>query len=87
LESLSETKFAAACGAADALVRERGLRHLGDPILAKSLAAAARRDVGDGSWVMTRKGSAGDITAAVSLAVATHALSLMPDYAVDASIY
>jgi hypothetical protein len=44
------------------------LRHLGDPVLARSLASATVRPVGDGGgWAWARKRSDGDITPTVAV--------------------
>lgn len=65
-EPIPEAEMPAACGAFERLVEERGLRHLGDVNLANAFGVAVRRDVGDGAWVLTRKGSSGDISPAVA---------------------
>jgi len=75
---MSQVEFAAACGVMDSLVTRAGLRHLGDQILARALEVSVRRAVGDGSFVLSRRDSASDISPAVAAAVAVGALDLMP---------
>ena len=75
LEPMTDTEFAAACGGCEQLVSAAGLRHLGEARLTSALGAAAQVDVGDGSWVMSRKGSAGDISPAMAMVVALRALA------------
>lgn len=70
LTALTGAEISAACQAMDELVTAGGLRHLGDPLISASLGAAVRKDVGDGAYVLSRKKSGGDITAAVALALA-----------------
>ena len=71
---MTEVDYTAGCGALDRAVQDGALRHLGDPLLATALQSAARRDVGDGSFVLSRKASTGDICSAVALVVALRAL-------------
>lgn len=74
LEAMSDTEFAAACGGFDQLVTAGGIHHLGDTRLGAALRVAARVDTGDGAWVMSRKGSVGDISPAVAAVVAVRDL-------------
>lgn len=50
----------AGCGALLDAVRQRTVRHLGDPVLLGALGSAVRREVGD-AWAWGRRKSAGDI--------------------------
>ena len=58
----------------------------GDPILNAAMSSVTRRAVGDGSWVISRKASSGDITPAVALALASWALAEAPTYDVLESV-
>lgn len=73
--------YAAGCNALDRAVEDGTLRHLGDGVLLAALGGAARRDVGDGSFVLSRKDSALDICPAIALAIGVRALST--DQSVD----
>lgn len=70
--------YAASCATLQRRVDNSGLKHLGDPILTRALSAAARRDVGDGAFVLSRKSSSGDISPAIACCLAVHALSSNP---------
>ncbi len=63
-----------ACGSLYRLALNDGLRHLGQAELDAAVAAAVKKDVGDGLFVWARRRSAGDITA---LYAATLALWLV----------
>lgn len=56
--------------------------HRGDPIVTGAWAAAAKRDIGDGLWGLTRKRSDGDISPAVAVVLAHygHAVHGEADY-------
>lgn len=87
MEKLTLGQFAAGCDALDQLVRAGTIRHRGHPDLTASLMAVARRDAGDGAWVMTWRGAMGDGAAAMAAAVAVHALAGAPsDYDLSASV-
>ena len=73
-EVMPETDFVAGCQGFDRLVSEGGLRHLGEARLVAAFGAAVRRDVADGAWVLSRKGSSGDISPAIAAVVAARAL-------------
>jgi hypothetical protein len=66
-----------ACAALAAAVDDRALRHLGDPVLAKAVTGAGRRDIGDGLWAFSRRNSDIDICPAVGAAGALYGLSLV----------
>lgn len=72
---MGDTEFAAACGGMDKLVTDQGLRHLGSPALAGALSSAVRKQVGDGSWVLSRTASGGDICPAVAMTVGLRVLA------------
>ena len=55
-----------ACEDFVATVNNRGLRHLGDPALARAIAGAGRRDIGDGLWAWSRRRSDVDIAPLVA---------------------
>jgi len=61
-------------------VLEVRVRHLGDPVLARALAVATTRPVGDGGgWAWARRRSDGDITPLVAVTDARWALALSAD--------
>lgn len=66
-----------ACAAMAALIDQRALRHLNDPVLTKALASAGRRDIGDGLWAFSRRKSEVDICPAVGAAGALYGLSMI----------
>lgn len=70
--------YAVACDSLDRAVNGRTLRHLGDPRLAVALGAVVRRDVGDGLWEMTWRGSQGDCAPAMAMIPALHGLLQYP---------
>lgn len=67
-----------ACEAYATAVLSRGLRHLGDPVFARALAGAGRRDIGDGLWAWSRTRSDVDICPLVGGTEAFWALSVVP---------
>lgn len=69
--------YAASQGLFDAVVNSR-LIHAGDPYLAAQVNAAARQDVADGSWRISRKHSNVSIAGVVATAIA-HQLCTEPD--------
>jgi hypothetical protein len=61
VEWWTQREMARACVHTARLVHEEGFTHDGDPNVAKAVDAAVKRDIGDGLWVLTRKGpTAGD---------------------------
>jgi hypothetical protein len=86
LKAVTTTDYAASCGTLQATVNAGGLRHMGDPVMSAAMSAVTRRAVGDGSWVISRGKSSGDITPAVALALATWALAESPTYDVLQSV-
>lgn len=54
------------------------LRHLGDPVLARAIAGAATRDIGDGLWTWSRRRSDVDICPLVGATEAFWGLSVVP---------
>lgn len=77
---MTDAQMGQACGGVQvAVTADRPtLEHLGDPILSTALAVASRRDIGDGSWVWTRKNSAGDISPVVAATKAHWGLQSTP---------
>jgi hypothetical protein len=80
LTSVNATDYAAACGGMQQAVDSAALRHLGDPNLNAAMASVAKKNVGDGAWVMSRRGSIGDISPAVATALALWAIAEVPNY-------
>ncbi|MFF3867363.1 hypothetical protein [Micromonospora sp. NPDC001898] len=75
---LSTRDLGQACEAFGATVGAQALRHLGDPVLARAINAAGRRDIGDGLWAWSRKRSTADICPLVAATVAYWGLSVVP---------
>jgi hypothetical protein len=67
-----------ACEAFSSAVVDRNVRHLADPLLARAVAGATRRDIGDGLWAFSRRKSQADICPLVAAAAALWGLSLVP---------
>lgn len=67
-----------ACEAFTTAVVGRGLRHLGDPALARAVVGAGRRDIGDGLWAWSRRKSDTDISPLVAATGAFWGLSVSP---------
>lgn len=74
LEVMTDVEFAAACGGFETRINDRTVRHLGESRLSAALAVAGQVATGDGGWVMSRKGSAGDISPAVAAVLAVRDL-------------
>lgn len=75
---LSTRDLGQACEAFAATVGAQALRHLADPVLARSIAAAGRRDIGDGLWAWSRRKSQTDICPLVAATIAHWGLSVSP---------
>lgn len=75
---LSTRDLGQACEAFGATVGAQALRHLGDPVLARAINAAGRRDIGDGLWAWSRKRSTADICPLVAATAAHWGLSVVP---------
>jgi hypothetical protein len=75
---MSTRDLGQACEAFAAAVTDRALRHLGDPLLARAINGASRRDIGDGLWAWSRRKSDTDITALVAATGAHWGLSVSP---------
>jgi hypothetical protein len=67
-----------ACEAFTAAVNGKALRHLGDPLLARAIAGAGRRDIGDGLWAWSRRKSDTDISPLVAATGAHWGLAVTP---------
>lgn len=59
-------------------ITAQGMRHLGDPVLARAIAGAATRDIGDGLWTWSRRRSDVDICTLVGATEAYWGLSVVP---------
>lgn len=78
LEPVKAAAWTAACGELGRVVEDGMLRHLGDPRWVAALGAVVRRDVGDGAWEWTWRGSQGDAAPAMAVPVALHGLTTAP---------
>lgn len=67
-----------ACEAFSSAVATSGVRHLNDPVLARALSAAGKRDIGDGLWAWSRRKSQADICPLVAVTAAFWGLSVSP---------
>ena len=67
-------KWVAASAELGDLVRQETLAHADQPVLNEQIAAAGRRDVGDGTWRMSRLDSGVPIPAAIALARLVYAM-------------
>jgi hypothetical protein len=85
--STSTRDMGQACEAFARTVTDRGLRHLGDPILTQGLSGAGRRDIGDGLWAWSRRRSGTDICPLVAATVAVWRLAAVQDYDVLNSVF
>lgn len=75
IEAVSTSDHAKACGYLFDAVTQGRMRHRVDPLLDAALAGAVRRDVGDGSWLWSRKNSLVDISPLVASTIALWAAS------------
>jgi hypothetical protein len=75
---MSTRDLGQACEAFTSAVTEKALRHLGDPTLARAIAAAGRRDIGDGLWAWSRRKSDTDISPLVAATGAHWGLAVTP---------
>lgn len=73
VEKTTATTMANACVRFHAAVLEDELRHLGDPVLQRSVCAGKQRDLLD-SWAWDRKDRTSDITQLVAVTLALHGL-------------
>jgi hypothetical protein len=65
LHPVPATDFAAACTHGAKVIKDKGVRHRGDPLVSTALSAATPARAGDGGWVISRQLSDGDIAPAV----------------------
>lgn len=72
LHGISGVDWYTACGQLWDVVQALTLWHADDPRLSGDVLAAARREVGDGAWSMSRKHSQQSIPGATALARAVH---------------
>jgi hypothetical protein len=75
---MSSRDLGQACEAFTAAVTGRAVRHLADPVLARAIVGAGRRDIGDGLWAWSRRKSETDICALVAATGAFWGLSVSP---------
>lgn len=75
---MSARDLGQACEAFAAAVTDKALRHLGDPVLARAIVGAGRRDIGDGLWAWSRRKSETDISPLVAATGAHWGLSVSP---------
>lgn len=75
---MSARDLGQACEAFAAAVSDKALRHLGDPLLARAITGAGRRDIGDGLWAWSRRKSDTDISPLVAATGAHWGLSVSP---------
>jgi hypothetical protein len=75
---MSTRDLGQACEAFSAAVAGQSVRHLDDPALARAIAGAGRRDIGDGLWAWSRRKSDSDICPLVAATVAHWGLSVSP---------
>lgn len=75
---MSARDLGQACEAFTAAVTDKALRHLGDPLLARAIAGAGRRDIGDGLWAWSRRKSDTDISPLVAATGAHWGLAVQP---------
>lgn len=69
-------EMAQACGSIAMAIAARQLRHLGQQPLDDAVAAAKKRDVGDGAWAFGRRTSDQDISPLVAATLALHYLGV-----------
>jgi len=69
---VSGSQFTQACDELLGAIVSKRLQHTGQEVLTQQIAAAARKQTGDGGWRIVRRQSAGPVCAAVALAMATH---------------
>jgi phage terminase large subunit-like protein len=69
---VSGSMFTQACDELLGAIVSKRLQHAGQELLTEQVAAAARKQTGDGGWRIVRRQSAGPVCAAVALAMATH---------------
>jgi hypothetical protein len=75
---MSTRDLGQACEAFASAVADRTVRHLGDPLLARAITGAGRRDIGDGLWAWSRRKSETDISPLVAATGAHWGLSVSP---------
>jgi len=67
-----------ACEAFSQAIDAQEVRHLGDLVMARAIAGAAERDIGDGLWAWSRRRSDADICPVVGATEAFWKLSVVP---------
>jgi hypothetical protein len=78
IEAVSTADHAKACQLLYDLVTQGRMRHGPDLLLEQALAGAVKRDVGDGSWLWSRKNSLVDISPLVAVTIALWAAAEGP---------
>lgn len=69
---VTPTEFVQASGRIADAIENRMVRHLDQTVLNRAVAGAARRDVGDGGWKLSRNRSSVDISPLVACTLALH---------------
>jgi phage terminase large subunit-like protein len=72
VEDVSGGRFAQACDELLSSVTHKKLVHSGQPELIEQILSCAAKPVGDGGWRIVRRKSAGDVNAAIALAMVVH---------------
>jgi hypothetical protein len=75
---LNLAEYPAACGMFERGILDDTLHHFNDPDLDAAVQVATKRDLGDGGFGWSRKGSADNITELVSATVALKGYDLLP---------
>jgi phage terminase large subunit-like protein len=70
VRKVKAAEFVQACGQMVDKVANGRMRHLDQPVLNRAVAGAARRDVGDGNWKLSRTRSSVDVSALVAVTIA-----------------
>lgn len=70
VRKIKSDEFVQACGQLVDAVMDGSLRHVDQPALNCAVAGAARRDVGDGNWKLSRSRSSVDISPLCAVAIA-----------------
>ena len=80
------TEFVAACTHAAKVIEDRGVRHRGDQQLTSAVTRSETAPAGDGSRVLSRKLSEGDVSPAFALFIGLWALPLAASYDLMSSV-
>jgi phage terminase large subunit-like protein len=72
VEDVSGTRFAQACDELLSTMTHKKLVHAGQQELIDQIHSCAAKPIGDGGWRIVRRQSAGDVNAAIALAMTIH---------------